>query len=166
VRGFGFSPQALLYEGNPKELELVVSGLNGALAEGREVPWDYLREAAREAGVDGKTGRTLAALRLRPRAEQLLAWVYTRIVEECRERGVHPYYVYVPRVREAFDTRADRSGRILELARQAGFTVLDLSQAYSDRDASLALVPWDWHPNAEGQRLLAEAFCARLRGGS
>ncbi len=49
------------------------------------------------------------------------------------------------------------------LAGDAGFIVLDLSNVYEGHDErDLTVAEWDRHPNAHGQRLIAEQLYLEL----
>jgi hypothetical protein len=53
--------------------------------------------------------------------------------------------------------------RVLEIARSAGFTVMDLSDVYGDVDQrSLVVAEWDRHPNRRGHELIAERLLPAL----
>jgi hypothetical protein len=52
----------------------------------------------------------------------------------------------------------------MRLAREAGFTILQLSGVYDGVSLrSLKIAPWDAHPNAVGHRLIADRLYALLR---
>ena len=51
----------------------------------------------------------------------------------------------------------------VELARSAGFPIVDLSDVYNDVEPSaLAIAPWDAHPNQLGHQLLADTLLSRV----
>ena len=75
----------------------------------------------------------------------------------ARERGMRAVWVYLPKP-ESFDT-AGPSEMELRAAQRAGFTILDLTGAYTGHKfSSLWIARWDHHPNAMGHRLLARKF--------
>jgi lysophospholipase L1-like esterase len=52
----------------------------------------------------------------------------------------------------------------MQSARNAGFVVFDLLGLWRGRDAqALRIAEWDNHPNAEGNRLIAERLAVLLR---
>ena len=55
--------------------------------------------------------------------------------------------------------------RVMEIGRDAGFTVVDLHGAYrgGPRETALWLAPWDNHPNARAHRLIADEMYSRMR---
>ena len=52
----------------------------------------------------------------------------------------------------------------VQTARETGFVVFDLLDLWRGRDAqALRIAEWDNHPNADGNRLVAERLAALLR---
>ncbi len=50
------------------------------------------------------------------------------------------------------------------LAKEAEFTILDLSHAYDNQDLdSLVVAYWDKHPNAKGHSLIADELYRKLQ---
>lgn len=89
-----------------------------------------------------------------------------RIASECRARRVYPVFVLFPILQDL-----DRYGfedihaKVAEEARSRGFKVVDLLAAYRAHPSptkSLRVSPGDWHPNAEGHRIAAEAILPAL----
>ncbi|ADV60775.1 hypothetical protein Isop_0178 [Isosphaera pallida ATCC 43644] len=101
--------------------------------------------------------------RLEPWRWAILEGVYRHIAQECRARGVRSWYILVPRVGKT--TTPSQRRELLSLAARCGFDeVHDLTGVIPESDpARYALSPRDYHPNALGHRLLAEALIARLR---
>lgn len=65
----------------------------------------------------------------------------------------------MPLLRYPDSARIRRKALSKRLLAEAGFGVMDISQAYGDSDpASLWVAPWDRHPNAAGHAMLAAAF--------
>jgi hypothetical protein len=85
----------------------------------------------------------------------MLKWAYRNVVHAAREMGARPVWVYIPWVHE--ETDAQELTYLVQLARDAGFEIISLEEAYEvhDNRDSLKVAPWDNHPNAEGHRLLA-----------
>ena len=96
--------------------------------------------------------------KLKPYREELLAWVYGRIVAECRDRGVVPIAGFIPHA--THDPERDRreAARQLEIAREAGFVAIDITDVYNSISdmKEVWLAEWDHHPNVEGHRLIAD----------
>ena len=71
-------------------------------------------------------------------------------------------FIFLPMIPEApypVDTSPD-----IELATNAGFAVLDLSDVYAGSDRnSLWVAEWDAHPNARGHRLIADRLYTLIR---
>jgi hypothetical protein len=119
----------------------------------------------RDEGLTKGTSFAESMQKLEPRREELLLWLYTEIVRRCRDRGLVPMAAYLPTTRKVDDPKklADMQ-RQMEMAREAGFVVLDLTAAYDGVEdfPSIWIAPWDSHPNAEGHRMLAEELYAQL----
>jgi hypothetical protein len=80
------------------------------------------------------------------------------MVRTARAHDVKPIFLYFPLVTESQELwrTADRA-EVLELARAAGFDVMDLNGAYGHVDPSrLWIALNDVHPNALGSQLLAD----------
>lgn len=101
---------------------------------------------------------------LKPHRREILANVYTSIVEECRRRHAFTLWVLIPRVGRPADPAERRA--LVSLARDSGFgATLDLADAFDGLDpAALAIAPDDHHPNAVGHArlasLLSDAFAS------
>jgi hypothetical protein len=162
---FAFEPNAVLYVGHSGEVEAAARRWASMLARGLDMEHEYLNQLSRRTGITRATGPVEARRRLRPLRAELLAWVYRRIVADCRSRNVTPVYVYMPRVTDALERwRAPDRSEVLALAHDAGFAVVDLSDAF-DGHAPSAL--WirenDGHPNALGNRVVADRLYQRAR---
>jgi len=143
--------------------------------------WDALRMShfmARSVGLDdplyagtlkaavfvANTDPKKNAAMLRNWSWTILQNVYARIVEGCHERGLPVAFVLIPRVGANLGKLEKLA--LLKRARNAGFDyVVDLTDAYEDyRQEELALAPGDYHPNARGHAVLAEAWISSLAG--
>jgi len=159
-----FDLDALIYVG-VNDIRWVVKNLVDAARGGRTVPYPYLADAIREAGLGPSTSVAEGFQKLEPRREELLRWVYNEIVRRCRERGIVPIAAFIPQTKYhlAPETQAEIA-RQLDIAREAGFTVIDMRDAYDGVEYSdLWIAPWDGHPNAKGHRLLAEKLYEGLK---
>ena len=81
-------------------------------------------------------------------------WLYRRIVQGCRERGTVPVWIFLPMTIE--DPWQDDTATLFQIAREAGFVVLNLIDVYKNQDIkSLRVAGWDTHPNAKAHELIA-----------
>jgi hypothetical protein len=86
----------------------------------------------------------------------MLAWLYGAIVQRCRAHGVTPIFVAVPITGKWDPVLDERASRSIEVARTAGFRIIDCRHAYDGLDPDKRwIAPWDSHPNAECHRMLA-----------
>ena len=129
------------------------------------VPYPHVKDVIREAGLTRETSYAEGFAAMKPHSEALLLWVYREFVRRCQERGAVPMAAYIPHmlsIANEPETLA-RKTRQMEIAREAGFVVLDLTHAYDGADhRKLWIAPWDSHPNADGHRLLADALYTAL----
>jgi D-alanyl-lipoteichoic acid acyltransferase DltB (MBOAT superfamily) len=153
-----FKPNAMFYVGHPGDARRTVFDLVTALEKGIELPDPYLREIAKEANVDKDTPDPRLRRRLTPYGEQLLSWTFKRLVATCRKNGIAPIFILLPEVGDPVDSSTD-----LRLAKDAGFTVLDLTGVYPRPYESLWIAEWDKHPNVTGHRLVGERLYELLR---
>jgi D-alanyl-lipoteichoic acid acyltransferase DltB (MBOAT superfamily) len=152
---FDFQPDVLFYVAHLEEQPRAAQYLAAKLREHVPIPYPDLQEFARKAGVDASTPEMVADRRMQPLYDDLTSWVYRRIVADCRQHRVLPVWIYLPPV----DDRGGSNGStdLIHLAQEAGFTVFDLSGVYAGQvRENLRVAEWDWHPNAQGHKLIAE----------
>ena len=81
-------------------------------------------------------------------------WVYRRIVQDCQERGIVPVWIFLPNTIE--DPWQDDPTTLFQVAKEAGFIVINLIDVYKNQDIkSLRVADWDTHPNAKAHALIA-----------
>lgn len=156
--GWSMSPDIVIFEATPADPGWDERRLRGLLA--RNVGWDapqYRDAISASKAPHGGNFETYKST-LKPHRWAILENVYRNAVAECRERKVVPVWVLIPRVGKPISVE-DRH-RLVGLARSAGFgAIIDLSDAFDGIEpAELAIGPEDFHPNARGHRLLADAL--------
>jgi len=161
-RAFEFEPDAVIYIGI-NDFYFVRSEVIGAVEGTYAIPWAEPTAMARAAGAEKGMDFNVAMTKLKSRQEELLSWVYRRMVDDCRERGVTPFGSIIPIPTEVPPEAAADARRQVELEREAGFVVIDMLDVYDPLPGydGIWIATWDRHPNAEGHRMLAE----RLFGG-
>jgi len=154
---FDFDPDAVFYFAHLQDLTFPINHLSQALRDGKEIPFDYIRQLLVQAGVSRDMLVDDIRIALQPHAHAIARWTYEQIVQDCKARGVAPVWVYLPATNERSATK--EAAMLTETARIAGFVVLDLGDIYRGHgQTKLALAEWDNHPNALGHRLLAEGL--------
>jgi hypothetical protein len=149
-----FKPNTLFFVGYQIEEEVAVRNLAHSLSKGVDVPYDYLKEIAREAGVGEQMMQSEIERLLQPYASEIVSKTYQRVVEIAREQGMTPVWIFMPTLEISLDEEvvAELSG----VAEEAGFIILDLSDLYANQDIeSLVVAEWDRHPNVKGNQLIA-----------
>jgi hypothetical protein len=160
-----FEPDAVLYVGHPGDTRRVVQFLARLVQAGEDLRYPFLDDVIKRAGIDAKTPPRLVPRQLRPFGDEILSWVYRSIVTECKAERIRLVFGRLPMV-PASGT-VDNESREIELAKAAGFTVLDLDGVYEGHDqSSLWIAEWDAHPNAMGHRLIANRLFDEIQHSS
>jgi D-alanyl-lipoteichoic acid acyltransferase DltB (MBOAT superfamily) len=152
-----FRPRTIFLISHKSDLPWSALSVWRALRDSVPIPFAPLREIAAAAGIRGSETQATAERRLRPHEPDILSWIYGRIVELCARHGATPIWVFVPMPGD--DSSAAEAKTMKRLAINAGFEIVDLSDVYAESDVeSLKVAPWDWHPNANGHRIIASAL--------
>jgi D-alanyl-lipoteichoic acid acyltransferase DltB (MBOAT superfamily) len=156
-----FQPQTVVLVANAGDEGRAILHTVQQVRRGVPLPWPWLASIVERAGVTPQTREAEAQSRLKPYGQAIVEGAYREIVGACRARGVRPAWLYLGIPDRA--PRPELVREMLERARAAGFATADFSDVYAGRDpATLRVSAWDFHPNAEGHRLIAERFHREL----
>ena len=154
---FAFEPDVVFLVATHIDGRVAATHLAEMIRDGVAVPYDYLREAAKKAGIEANTPDTDAERRLKPYQAEILGETYRRFVALCRQHGVQPVWVFLNLPGDG-GSPSDYPARVQQ-ARASGFTVLDLTAIYDGVDLNtVKMSKSDFHPNPNGHRLIAERF--------
>jgi hypothetical protein len=103
-----------------------------------------------------------AERRLEPYSSAIISWTYQRIVALAEQQEMLPIWIYllppVTGISEQF------AHHLTGLATEAGFNVVNLTNAYANCDLeTLVVAKWDQHPNAKGHQLIAHHLYMALQ---
>jgi hypothetical protein len=161
---FAFQPAMAMFLGHVSDQESTSRYWTKMMRRGTLPDIDYFHTLAERTGVTAETGPNEARRRMRPVEGELLQWVYSSFVQECRQRHIVPVFVYMQLVTEPAETwRAQDREHVLRTAKEAGFTVINLTGTYDGyAPTDLWIAEGDGHPNALGNRLVAQKLYALL----
>ena len=152
-----FHPSAMIHVAAGRELLGIAQNLETSLRRGVPIPYPYLQEVARRAGIGTSTDETTALRKLQPLRGEITTWLYGEMVKACRERGVVPILVFLPHIYPGIWEQ--EATEVMDRARDAGFVVLDLKHVYGKMDGvALRLAEWDAHPNVKGHQMIANGL--------
>ena len=161
-KALAFQPNALFFMAHQREEEAVVMYLADRISVGADLPYPDLIELARRAGAEPGATKVETERLLQPVGTEILSWTYRRIVEVSRAHGILPVWIFMPTLEDPL--QEEEIVHLNRVAEEAGFIVLDLSDAYDNQDPeSLVVAYWDKHPNAKGHRLIAEDLYRKLQ---
>jgi hypothetical protein len=163
--GFQFDFDAVIQTALSNDTEWCVKNLVGAVTEGAPIPYEFLNDIVAKAQVNKDMTPAVIRHRLSPYRDELLRWAYGRLAESCRQHGVRPYLLFLPKPEYDFASKKAFAA-LAEIAEDNGIGVLDITGAYDgELDLhSLWVAPWDNHPNVRGHQLLADELLGALRG--
>jgi hypothetical protein len=158
-----FSPDAIFYIATGREGSRASWYLVEVVQKNINIPYEPLRSIVVKAGLKASMDETTARKLLQPFRSEILCWMYKRIVEESRAKGVRPVLVFLPQVREG--TWQEETPETLRIAEVAGFIIINLAEVYKDQDITkIRLAEWDDHPNLRGHQLIASRLYEALKG--
>jgi hypothetical protein len=132
-------------------------GIAALAREGVPVPFDSMRNAIEKLRIPTRMPWAEAERRMLHSADRLVQTTLQELATRVSASGAVPVFVALDNVVTA---RTEPLPALQEASR-AGFLVLDLFELWEGRDMNaLRIAPWDNHPNAAGNRLIAE----RLHG--
>jgi len=129
------------------------TGVTALADEGFPVPFESARALLGAVGIRARMPWLEADRRLRLAADDVVRWTLGQIADVTRKHGAVPVFVALDNV----DDPPAVPVRALQDAKDAGFLVFNLFELWQGLDkASLRLGGWDNHPNAAGDRVIAE----------
>ncbi|HJQ14245.1 MAG TPA: hypothetical protein VJ830_05795 [Anaerolineales bacterium] len=161
-KGLAFQPDAFFFMAHQREEDAVVMYLADRISSGADLPYPGLIELARQVGAVPGVTKAQAERLLQPVRTKLLLWTYRHMVQVSRAHDVLPVWIFMPTLEDPL--HEEEITHLTGLAKEAGFTILDLSDAYDNQDPdSLVVAYWDKHPNAKGHMLIAEDLYRKLQ---
>lgn len=150
-----FQPDALFYFSYQTDVSRVIPSLADRISIGAEIPYPWLQEIIRNSGALAGMSQDELETRLVPFSSEIVSQVYRRIVSLAKENGILPVWIYLP-ILGSPETGSEYRELVRE-AREAGFITIDLSDVFAGEEVStVAVAPWDMHPNREGHLLIAD----------
>ncbi len=168
-----FQPDYVFFVAHDTDTEKTAGKIATMIEENQMELLDVeVQELVRDAGVGPGANRAFAAKRLTTIQNDIMLWAYRKMVSRARENGIVPVWIFMPMPAAAtrggsigLDRSHPRVAELFRLAEEAGFEIVDASGAYDGHElSSLWVAEWDRHPNATGQRLVAQRIFTVLNG--
>jgi len=161
-KALDFQPNAVFYMAHQREEESVIKYMADRLSVGADLPYPDLMDLTHQAGADPEATKVETERVLQPVGTELLSWTYQRIVEVSGAHGTLPVWIFMPTLENPL--RQEEIDHLKRVAKEAGFIVVDLADAYDNQDLdSLVVAYWDKHPNGKGHSLIAEDLYRKLQ---
>jgi D-alanyl-lipoteichoic acid acyltransferase DltB (MBOAT superfamily) len=161
MKALRFDPDIVFYIAHPTDRNRATAALASAASMGTKIPYDGLKDVLNLAGVASGDDIKDAKRRLKPFGNDILAATDREVVKLCRQKKIVPVYILLPMLGELGDEEIPDQ---LRLAKEAGFKVVNLVDIFKNYDeASLRLTLRNFHPNAKGHQITADAVYAELR---
>ena len=155
-----FEPDALFYVAHIDKYWAIFH-LAERFKNGIDIPYEFIQEIMAKAGITREMEVLTIRRKLNPYAREILSWAYRSTIEICRQYNIKPVWIYLPLVGDT--GREEDAAEQIELAREAGFTVISLADVYQNATfEEIWLGAWDHHPNGKGHRLIAERLYSEL----
>ncbi len=145
-----FRPDAVIYIAGLLDLKLDHHAQ--MIQRGVKMPYDFLDDINRRAGVDQSMSEAEIVRRLEPYRYDLVSNAYKRFGQEFRTHGMDGIWIHIPSISDR-PTDVDETRK---LADAAGFVTLDLTKIYDP--AAFRLSRWDGHPSVKGHQFLADTI--------
>ncbi|MBA3340337.1 MAG: hypothetical protein H0T48_00715 [Gemmatimonadaceae bacterium] len=161
---FRFEPDVVLYAAHSGEYLRTLDVLGRVIQRGAELP-PFLRDLVRRAGIEPgmASGEVRRRLGSDPFPREIGKWGYRQIVEASRRNGAIPAWVFVPQSHNGIQP-PETIEYMSAMASEAGFVVLNLGDAFDGQSTEeISVARGDYHPNALGNRLLADRLYEELR---
>jgi hypothetical protein len=163
-KALAFGPDAVIYVATGREPSRAARYLVEVVTKRIAIPYSALREIVAKAELAPDLEETTALRRIAPYQAEILAAVYSAIVEQSRARGIVPVWLYLPQVQGG--AWQEETPQTLRIAAEAGFTIINLADVYEYVEpAAVRLAEWDEHPNALGHKLIARRLYQELEKG-
>jgi len=129
------------------------TGVTALTDPGIPVPFQSVRALFGRFGLGTRMPWSEANRRLRLKVDDIIRLTLGQIARVAREHGAVPVFVALDNVSDPPEVKVGA----LRDAAAAGFLVFDLLGMWEGRDKpSLRIAAWDDHPNAAGNRLIAD----------
>jgi hypothetical protein len=160
---FRFHPDAVFYFAHPDEPRYCARMLSRfSMMKTDLTGYPELTAIIAKAGVSQTQSRTEMIDRLKPYGESVVMWGYKAIVENCRQNGAQPIWVFLPTTTDT-DVN-DRYQKLRKIAAAAGFICLDLSDVFENQKLSaIQSGGIDTHPSEYGHRLIMEKLEIQIK---
>jgi hypothetical protein len=157
-----FQTDAFFYVAHQREEEAAVLYAADRISLEVDLPYPELTEISRRVNAEPGMTKTEAERLLQPVGTEILSWTYRRIVEDSRAHGMVPVWIFMPTLESPI--HQEEVDHLKQVATEAGFIILDLSEAYDNQDLeTLVIAYWDKHPNAKGHMLIEETLYRKLQ---
>jgi hypothetical protein len=161
ARVHDFKPDAVFLVATPKDGEVAANHLRNMINRRIAIPFDYLRTAAEQGGIEAGMPDTESERRLLPHRDPIIQETYRRFAASARAQNIKPVWVYLSM--PGYPVTDDTPARMKQWAQEAGFELLDLGHVYEGhKPADLQYASWDEHPNTFGHRVIAEGMFKAL----
>jgi len=158
-----FTPNAVLLAVHPLEPRPTARLLVRLIRSRTPIPYPYVREKLRQAGVEPGMAEPELLRRLQPVLDDLIRWGYERIAQIAHENKLPIIAVIVPRS-DVPQGQTEILAKQAQIAARYGMVVVSIEDAFNGQTpASLRLPHGNPHPNAHGHQLLADRLYERLR---
>ncbi|MCI4650965.1 hypothetical protein [Phaeodactylibacter sp.] len=154
-RATPFKPDAVIYTSHSNEASRIAKNLAKLHSAGINIEDAYLKEFFSSLRLPKVPSAGDYAAALEPKMDTFIHWGLNRIKTHADQIGAIPIWAMVPAL-DGVETPAEND-RLLKLAKQLGFHILDLRNYYEGYEVEeIILGSWDRHPNQLGHQLMAE----------
>jgi predicted RecB family endonuclease len=160
-KALALHPSAIFFVATGREQDRSAFYLAEVVRKRIEIPYAELRSIVERSGAHAAMNEAEATKALLPYGAEICAFTYRHIAERARQSGAKPVWIFLPQVRPG--SWQEATAGAMQLARDAGFEVIDLSDVYDEAGPErVRLAEWDDHPNALGHELVARRLFAEL----
>ncbi len=159
-RVMAFQPDLIVVSAHAQDARTVVLHLKRVVDSGFPIPYPFVQQVVEASGVTPGMGETEFQQRMRPHRQALFDSTYAHLARAAAATGHQPIVLLL---RPPTDD-VDPMDITRDAAARAGFDLIDLSRGVYPvlSEPGYRVAPWDYHPNAEAQKLTADRLYEEL----
>ncbi len=160
-RGLSFQPDLVIATAHAQDARVMELHLKKVVDSGYAVPYPFVRQILQDAGVQPGMEEGRFQQLMRPFRQELFDSTYAYLAAAARPTGRAPILLLLRPPTDDIEPMVETR----DAAAKAGFDIIDLTRGVYPvaAEPGYMIAPWDYHPNAEAQKLIADHLYEALR---